>query len=136
MITGINHLTLAVSQIERSFVFYTTVMGFTPLCKSQGSAYLLAGKPQNTGCLWVCLDLDRTGQRTPSPCSTHYAFSVTQEDFKPMCERILAAGVRLYQPNTSPGDSLYFLDPDDHKLEIHVGNWSSRLAIKKQNPGS
>lgn len=38
--------------------------------------------------------------------------------------------------NTSPGKSLYFLDPDDHKLEIHVGDWKARIAAKKANPGN
>ena len=136
MITSMNHLTLAVTPMERAFIFYKTIMGFTPLCKSDGSAYFLAGSPQDPGCVWVCLDLDRNHQRAPSPCSTHFSFSVSQENFDPMSARILASGAHLYRPNTSPGASLYFLNPDDHKLEIHVGDWASRLAFKKENPGS
>jgi len=53
-----------------------------------------------------------------------------------MSERILKAGAVIFKKNTSPGKSLYFLDPDGHKLEIHVGNWQTRLQIKKENPGN
>lgn len=30
MITGINHITLSVSNVDRSFAFYAEVLGFTP----------------------------------------------------------------------------------------------------------
>lgn len=30
MLLGLNHLTLAVSEVERSFRFYVDVLGFTP----------------------------------------------------------------------------------------------------------
>ena len=58
MITGLNHITLAVKDIEESFSFYRTVMGFIPLCKWEGSAYFLVGNPDQPGCLWFCLDRD------------------------------------------------------------------------------
>jgi hypothetical protein len=34
---------------------------------------------------------------------------------------------------TSPVDSLYFQDPDGHKLEIQKGTWQSHLKAKKAN---
>jgi catechol 2,3-dioxygenase-like lactoylglutathione lyase family enzyme len=40
MITGLNHITLAVKNIESSFSFYRDVLGFTPLCKWEGSVIL------------------------------------------------------------------------------------------------
>ncbi len=134
MITGLNHLTLAVKDIETSFAFYRDVVGFKPLCKWEGSAYFLVGNPGQPGCLWFCLDRDVHRQK--AFCSTHYAFSVSSEEFKEMSERIIQSGAILFKENTSPGDSLYFLDPDSHKLEIHVGDWQQRLQTKKENPGN
>lgn len=133
MISGLNHITLAVKDIERSFAFYHNVLGFTPLCKWEGSAYFLVGDPEKPGCLWFCLDRDTNRQKTN--CSTHYAFSVSSEAFQAISERIVNSGVTLFKDNTSPGNSLYFLDPDGHKLEVHVGDWKTRIAAKKENPG-
>lgn len=133
MISAINHITLAVKNIDRSFEFYRNILGFRPLCKWEGSAYFLVGKLDDPHALWFCLDRDT--RRETTLCSTHYAFSVSSEDFDSLSERIIASGVPLYKQNTSPGDSLYFLDPDGHKLEIHTGNWHTRLKNKKKNPG-
>lgn len=134
MITGLNHITLAVKNIEASFAFYRDVLGFTPLCKWEGSAYFLVGYPEQPNYLWFCLDRDASQQATT--CSTHYAFSVSPEDFKAMSERIINSGTTLFKENVSPGESLYFLDPDGHKLEIHVGDWKRRIAAKKAHPGN
>lgn len=135
MIQGINHINISVRHMDRSFEFYKDVLGFTPLCKSDGSAYFLAGREGDPGCLWFSLDLDRKGLRQPSPCNSHIAFTVAEQDFETLSKRILASGARIFKDNTSPGNSLYFEDPDGHKLEIHTGNWRQRLKAKQQDPG-
>jgi catechol 2,3-dioxygenase-like lactoylglutathione lyase family enzyme len=133
MITGLNHLTLAVRDVEIAFAFYGKVLGFTPLCKWAGCAYFLIGQPNDPHALWLCLDRDETRQNTS--CSTHYAFSVSPDTFQDLSSRILTSGSPIYKENTSPGDSLYFQDPDGHKLEIYGGSWQSRIRSKKENPG-
>jgi catechol 2,3-dioxygenase-like lactoylglutathione lyase family enzyme len=131
MITGINHITLAVTDVERAFAFYRDVLGFKPLCKWEGCAYFLVGHGDNP--LWLCLDRDVNHQAMTG--STHYAFSLSKDDFESMTKRIVESGAHVYKNNTSPGESLYFLDPDNHKLEIHVGNWQAHIESKKANPG-
>lgn len=133
MITGLNHITLGVQNIDRSFDFYHTILGFKPLCKWEGSAYFLVGDPNDPHALWFCLDRD--ARRDATSCSTHYAFSVSLADFEAMSARILTSGAQIYKQNTSPDESLYFLDPDGHKLEIHTGSWQSRIKAKKANLG-
>ena len=51
-----------------------------------------------------------------------------------MSRRIIDSGATVFKDNTSPGDSLYFLDPDEHKLEIHDGDWKTRITAKKADP--
>jgi catechol 2,3-dioxygenase-like lactoylglutathione lyase family enzyme len=136
MITGLNHINLSVQNMDVSFNFYKNILGFTPLCKWEGSAYFLVGEPDHPNCLWFSLDYDRYKKRSPSNCNTHIAFSVSEKDFKSLAEKILASGSAVFKENTSPGESLYFLDPDGHKLEIHVGDWKMRIAAKKANPGN
>lgn len=133
MISGLNHITLAVKNIDLSFEFYQNILGFKPLCKWEGSAYFLVGHPDDPNALWFCLDRD--AKREHTLCSTHYAFSVSPDNFETIAKRIIASGAPLYKQNISPGESLYFLDPDGHKLEIHLGNWQSRIKAKKENPG-
>lgn len=128
MITGINHITLAVTDIDRSFDFYKEVLGFKPLCRWDKGAYFLVGD------FWFCLNVDEG--RIPNLCYTHYAFTVSAQDFAAMSQRIIESGRQVFKDNTSPGESLYFLDPDQHKLEIHASNWQERVVAKKQNPGS
>ncbi len=133
MITAINHITLAVTDIEKSFLFYKEVLGFKPLVKWEGSAYFLIGK-EDADSFWFCLDccLDREH----SICSTHYAFSVSLEDFEIMSSKVKASGVTIYKENVSEGKSFYFLDPDGHKLELHVGCWKDRITHKKKDLGN
>jgi len=68
MITGVNHITLAVKNVETSFTFYKDLLRFSPLCKWNKGAYFLVGD------FWFCLNHDEN--RIVNPCYTHYAFSV------------------------------------------------------------
>lgn len=132
MITAINHITLAVRDINTSFAFYKDLLGLKPLVKWDKGAYFMIGN-QQTG-FWFCLNVD--DKREPTLCYTHYAFSVPQADFVFLSNKIMSSGTTVFKENTSPGESLYFLDPDGHKLEIHASDVHERLAIKKHYPGS
>lgn len=127
MITGLNHLTLSVSDIEASFDFYKNILGCQPLAKWKRGAYLLAGD------LWLCLSLDSNTDSKVASEYTHYAFNLSPENYEYYCQNIQQLKLKLWKDNTSEGDSLYILDPDNHKLELHVGNWRDRLAATKQN---
>ncbi len=127
MIIGMNHITLACQDIDVSFAFYKDVLGLKPLVKWEKGAYFLAGD------FWFCLNVD--DNREANACYTHYAFNVTNDVFDEMSQKIITSGATLFKDNTSPGKSLYFLDPDGHKLEIHVGSWQSRIQAKKADIG-
>ena len=49
MISGVNHITLSVIDLDKSFKFYTEVLSCKPVAKWKRGAYLLAGN------LWLCL---------------------------------------------------------------------------------
>jgi len=59
---------------------------------------------------------------------THYAFSIAPEDFESFSYKLKQAGVTVWKDNKSEGQSFYFLDPDGHKSELHVGDLASRLV--------
>lgn len=128
-IFGINHVTLSVDDLEKSFEFFKVVLKLRPLVKSKGkSAYFLAGQD------WIALVQSERPDRSERTSYAHLALSVDPKNFKQMAERILQSGAIIWQENRSPGDSLYFLDPSGNKLEIHCGDWKSRIQWLKENP--
>ncbi|MBI3039456.1 VOC family protein [bacterium] len=129
MISGINHITLAVRNIEESFKFYQDVLGLKPIQKSASSAYFLAGDT------WIALTKDRTARSAPLPEYTHIAFSVSLTNFMEMKERINQSGAKEWQKNKSEGESHYFIDPDGHKLEIHASDLEARISSGKKEWG-
>lgn len=126
MVTGINHITLSVSELDRSFAFYAEVLGFAPLARWSRGAYLLGGE------LWLCLHVDARTRKAAPTEYTHLAFSVA--DFEAARQRLVATGAPVWQDNATEGASVYILDPDGHKLEIHRGDWRTRLASMRANP--
>lgn len=89
--------------------------------KSPQSAYFMAGN------LWFCIIEDSRVRQFELPEYTHISFSVKQDDFASLAEKIKISGARIFKENETEGDSLYFVDPNGHKLEIHVGDWKSRI---------
>lgn len=128
MITGLNHITLSVNNLNESFFFYKEILGFKPLIKRDKSAYFLAGD------FWFCIEQDTFTRTRELPEYTHIAFSIHQTDFEAIVEKLQKNQIREFKKNTSEGDSLYFLDPNGHKLEIHVGTWQTRLKKYLDDP--
>lgn len=129
MIQGINHITLSVTDIKRSFDFYRNIIGLKPLCRWHQGAYFLAGET------WFCLNQE-IEKKNIREDYTHFAFDVQEEDFNSLSQRIIGSGAHIFKSNKSEGASLYFCDPDGHKLELHVGSWQTRLASKRNSVGS
>ncbi|WP_353242296.1 fosfomycin resistance glutathione transferase [Providencia sp.] len=123
MLTGINHLTLAVSDISKSIYFYQSLLGMKLHAKWKNGAYISCGD------LWLCLSVD-TSRRYSSPSETdytHYAFSISKANFPLLVNALKENETMMWKENKSEGDSFYFLDPDGHKLELHVGDLNQRL---------
>jgi catechol 2,3-dioxygenase-like lactoylglutathione lyase family enzyme len=128
MLTGLNHLTLAVSDLPRSVDFYKALPGVRLKARWAAGAYLSVGD------LWLCLSLDDTRTVSALTDYTHYAFSVTQDDFDDLTALLRTLGVTQWKRNSSEGDSFYFSDPDGHQLELHVGDLNSRLEECRRHP--
>ena len=127
-VMGLNHITLSVADLERSFRFYVDVLGLKPVARWKNGAYLEAGND------WLCLSLDQDCRTSVPPEYTHTAFSVSLASFAIVKQMANAGELTLWKINKSEGDSLYLLDPDGHKLELHVGDLQSRLDSLKIKP--
>jgi len=86
--------------------------------------------------LWLCLSLDPLRNNETAADYTHYAFTASASSFPHFVKRLRAANVKEWRHNRSEGASFYFLDPDGHTLEAHVGDLASRLAACRQKPYS
>lgn len=126
-ISGINHVTLAVSKLECSIAFYRDVIGCNLRALWANGAYLEAGD------LWICLSVDNAVANRRTPDYTHLAFSAHESDFDVIASRITGS-TQLWKDNHSEGASVYFVDPDGHKLELHCGSLQSRLEHYRSHP--
>jgi len=121
MVTGLSHLTLAVGDLDRSVAFYSDLLGFSVRMRGARSAYLEAGT------LWLALVRDDAVRHGPLAEYSHAAFNVGGAELPFLKKRLIAAGARSWQ-EADRADSFYFLDPDGHKLDLHSGDLSGRLA--------
>lgn len=125
MLQGFNHFTLAISSLPKSIDFYCHILGFRLRAQWNEGAYL------NLHSLWLCLSLDSPSNRTDY---THYAFTIDAPLMSAFRLRLKQFNICEWKNNTSEGESIYFLDPDGHKLEVHCGTLESRLNDCKLNP--
>lgn len=127
MINGINHLTLSVRDLDESLDFYTKVLGCDPMAKWSGGAYLLAGGT------WIALIVDPEVRNGAPREYSHIAFDIELEDFPELSRRIILSGAEIWQANRSEGASLYFCDPNGHKLELHTSSLTNRLRAARDD---
>ena len=73
-VTGLNHITLAVSDLNRAQAFYVDLLGAVLRATSDKNAYL------ELGSIWLCLE--RAEIVTPRADDSHIAFSCEASDFK------------------------------------------------------
>jgi len=121
----LNHITVAVSNLDRSLVFYQEIIGCTPLVRWDGGAYLSLDD------LWLCLSV---GLPIPSNDYSHIAFSIDSTELNHYQTLVKKDLIVLWKENQSEGESIYLLDPDGNKLELHCGDLQSRLASLKDKP--
>jgi len=104
MITGLNHVTLAASDLERSVAFYQGSLGARLRAIWPDGAYLDAGT------LWLCLSRDEQVRTGAHSDYSHIAFAIDEAALDAL-EPVLRARCPVWKENRSEGRSLYLLDP-------------------------
>ena len=127
MITGINHLTWTVADINVTFDFYVNILGFKPIMKSNKSAYFLAGN------VWLATT---KGEYRSDSRYDHIAFDLDKSDFDSLVKKLKQNNVTQWKENESEGESFYFLDPSNNRFELHYSNLESRIKDGKENWGN
>ncbi len=132
MIKGISHVTFSVSDLAESIKFYQQVFEAELVFQDARTAYFdLAG-------LWLALNVQTDIARQDRQSYTHIAFAVDEADIAEMEQRLQRLSVPLLPGRSrgaGEGMSLYFADPDGHRLEVHCGSLETRLAAYRHLEG-
>ncbi|WP_124726611.1 VOC family protein [Staphylospora marina] len=123
-VTGFNHLTLKVRNLEESLPFFLDVLGMRPVHRGRKDAYL------EWGDAWICLlERDVTGVTGREAGMDHVAFSIREEDFPDAVERLRKRGVAFIREPVRRGGgwSVQFSGPDGIVLELFTGNLARRM---------
>ena len=118
----VNHITISVADLVRSFEFYTRVLHAKPIMKSESSAYVeLDGT-------WIAFVQEREQVPIGAGCYTHIAFSASIAEINRIRALVDSGVIDSWQHNRSEGESVYFLDPECNKLEYHAATLEDRIA--------
>ncbi|MFD1428373.1 VOC family protein [Kroppenstedtia sanguinis] len=124
-VTGFNHVTIRVSDLQRSRKFYQGILGMELVHQGRRDVYLEGGTA------WICL-MEREGERmdaSAGPGVDHVAFTIVDEDFDEAVERLRDHQVRIIRGPMERGGGrvLNFLDPDGTQLELYTGSLAGRM---------
>ena len=126
-IAGIHHITLLVSDVERSLAFSRNVLGMRLVKQTvndddQSARHLIFGDEEGRpGTLITCLEYPELDEGTVGRGSTHhFALSVASEaELEAWREYLNSRGVAATEVlDRSDFKSIYLRDPDGHILEI------------------
>ncbi len=117
---GIDHVALAVRDVERSANWYVEVLGFERLHEDMWN-----GIPTFLGKGNTAIALFPANSNTRSTSSTrgdirmlHLAFRANRDGFLAAQEELKRRGIKFEFQYHEISHSIYFRDPDGHELEI------------------
>jgi catechol 2,3-dioxygenase len=123
---GINHFALNVRDMNRAVEFYSDVLGFPVITRTEtksGLKHVEVDAGNVAIALFESPELDLTeAQKTMTDDGyLHFAFTGSYDRYEATLKALKEAGVVMDGEPRDWGDgvSIYFPDPDGHQIEIH-----------------
>lgn len=129
-VTGFNHVTILVSNLQASLPFYTEVLQMKLIHLGRVDCYLEWGNA------WVCLiqkEQLTSSQKGIAAGVDHVAFSIKEEDFDEAITILHKHNVTIVRGPVERGlgRSINFLDPDGTELELYTSSLHRRMQVWK-----
>ncbi len=133
MIEGISHVTLIVSDLDRSTRMLEYVLGAEEVYSSGEETHSISPEKYFIiGGTWVVL---MQGETKREKTYDHVAFKVAEADIDQALARIRELGLKTREDRPRlPGEgrSIYFYDYDNHLFELHTGTLEERLQVYRK----
>ena len=117
---GIDHVALAVRDVERSANWYVDVLGFERQYQEVwGGIPTFIGKGNTAIALFPLRDSDsKSPARSSGIRMLHLAFRANRENFLGAQQELKKRGIKFEFQDHEISYSIYFSDPDGHQIEI------------------
>ncbi len=115
---GIDHVAIAVRDVNRSVAWYRDVLGLERRHEVWGNQPAMVGAGTTAVALFPV-----EGDPKPRPgrdvlAMRHLAFRVDRASFEAAQEALRGRGIDFEAQHHGISESIYFFDPDGHELEI------------------
>jgi catechol 2,3-dioxygenase-like lactoylglutathione lyase family enzyme len=117
---GIDHVALAVRDVEQSVQWYIDVLGFERRFEGMWNGIpTFIGKGTTALALFPIRETEtRAAPRRASITVLHLAFRTDRENFLAAQQELKERGIEFHFQDHEISHSIYFHDPDGHELEI------------------
>jgi catechol 2,3-dioxygenase-like lactoylglutathione lyase family enzyme/histidinol phosphatase-like enzyme len=123
---GFSHVTIDVSDLEKSLRFYVETLGMKLVHRGRKDAYL------EWGAAWICLqEKPELPPQRQQIGVDHVALYIEPDEFGAAVEVLRTANVPIVRGPVERGGgwTVNFLDPDGTQLEFHTGTLAKRMKV-------